>query len=116
MYNFNSINITFQFGKRHRGKTFAEVAVKDGSYIEWCINNITEFDITDIVLTEATEIIENYYNSHNFKKMFTEGYVYNQKEKVDFGDGNIREFEVRIPGVKMDVEKCRQLLKKKFNR
>jgi hypothetical protein len=116
MYNFNSINKTFQFGKRHRGKTFAEVAVKDGGYIEWCINKITEFDITDEVLTEIVQIIENYYNSGSFKEFFTQGYIFEQKGKVDFGDGDIREFEWRIPGGRMDVEKCRQLLKKKFNR
>lgn len=116
MYNFNSINNTFQFGKRHRGKTLAEVAVKDGGYIEWCIDTITEFDITDEVLTEIVKIIENYYNSRTFRELLTESYIFEQKGKVDFGDGDARDFEWRIPGVKMDVEKCRQLLKKKFNR
>jgi hypothetical protein len=116
MYNFNSISKTFQFGKRHRGKTFAEVAVKDGGYIEWCINKIPEFDITDEVLTEAVEIIANYNNGATLREILTQKYIYTKSETIDFGNGDVREVEWRIPGVKMDVEKCRQLLKKKFNR
>lgn len=56
----------FDFGK-HRGETVQEVIDTDSSYIDWCIEEVDGFELTDVAYDylEDTDIGGGYYEARD---------------------------------------------------
>lgn len=54
MNNKLGLTHTITFGK-YKGKTIEHVILQDPSYIDWCLDNITSFKLTN----KAQELLDN---------------------------------------------------------
>lgn len=55
------------FGK-HKGKTLEKILNLDPLYIEWCINNINDFNLNKEAHDQIINILFNIHKRENFKK------------------------------------------------
>lgn len=59
-----TISDTFDFGK-HKGKTVEEVIDEEPTYIEWCIDNVTGFELSDKTFEYYQRGLEDYEENRN---------------------------------------------------
>lgn len=64
-FYFENITSVFCFGK-HRGESLWSVIHKDQSYVYWCMNNISEFVVSEETLSQIRELFPDFIIPQNF--------------------------------------------------
>lgn len=70
-YSFTSLATVFDFGK-HKGETLSDVIEREPSYINWCVNNIPEFQLSHRAINEIKDVFPDFIIS---KKLYEEACV-----------------------------------------
>lgn len=59
-----NLNTKFDFGK-HKGKTVEEVCDDDPSYVEWCIDNVDDFELDNEAYDYYEDELAAYYDERH---------------------------------------------------
>ncbi len=62
-----SLKTKLNFGK-HKGKTLSQTLNTDPLYIQWCMNNVNEFNLDKKALEKVTDILFEIHKKENLRQ------------------------------------------------
>lgn len=84
-YIFTSIADTFDFGK-HKNESMSDVLERDPSYLYWCADKISQFQISEEALSEIRTLFPDFILSIDF--LSAVHYEIDEEENID-SDENV---------------------------